>query len=44
MLILFKLINIDKEIKDYIDYWTNKNNSLNFELNLLTIQMHYHAK
>jgi hypothetical protein len=37
-------INVDKEIKDYIDYWTNKNNSLNFELNLLTDFISYFVK
>ena len=37
-------INIDKEIKDYIDYWTNKNNSLDFELNLLEDFISYFIK
>jgi hypothetical protein len=37
-------INIDKEIKDYIDYWINKNNSLNFELNLLEDFISYFIK
>lgn len=37
-------INIDKEIKDYIDYWTNKNNSIDFKLNLLEDFIFYFIK
>jgi len=37
-------ININKEIKDYIDYWTNKNNSINFKLNLLEDFVFYFIK
>jgi hypothetical protein len=37
-------ININKEIKYYIDYWTNKNNSIDFKLNLLEDFVFYFIK
>jgi hypothetical protein len=37
-------INIDKEIKYYIDYWTTKHNSSDFELNLLEDLISYFVK
>ncbi len=39
-----KNININKEIKDYIDYWINKNNITIFSLNLLTDFINYFIK
>lgn len=32
---LTKKINLDKEIKDFIDYWFSKNNTLSFKIDLL---------
>jgi len=39
-----KNININKEIKEYIDYWINKNNIKIFSLNLLTDFINYFIK
>ena len=39
-----KNININKEIKEYIDYWINKNNNTQFSLNLLTDFINYFIK
>ena len=39
-----KNININKEIKEYIDYWINKNNNTQFLLNLLTDFINYFIK
>lgn len=33
--LMIKNINIDKEVKDYIDYWIEKRNVTDFNLNLL---------
>jgi len=37
-------ININKEIKKYIDFWINKNNTSIFSLNLLTDFINYFIK
>jgi hypothetical protein len=39
-----KNININKEIKEYIDSWVNKTNIANFSLNLLTDFISYFIK
>ena len=39
-----KNININKEIKDYIDSWINKKNTTTFSLNLLTDFINYFIK
>lgn len=41
---LNKKINLDKEIKDFIDYWFNKNNIIGFKFNLLFDLQNYLEK
>lgn len=41
---LNKKINLDKEIKDFIDYWFNKNNIIDFKFNLLFDLQNYLEK
>ena len=36
-----KIINMPTEIKDFIDYWVNKNNQNEFKLNLLDDFLHF---
>jgi hypothetical protein len=41
---LNKKINLDKEIKDFIDYWFSKNNNIGFKFNLLLELQNYLEK
>lgn len=41
---LNKKINLDKEIKDFIDYWFTKNNNIGFRFNLLIELQNYLEK
>lgn len=40
----FSKINLDKEIKDFIDYWFDKNNSVGFNFNLFLELINYLEK
>jgi len=41
---LNKKLNLDKEIKDFIDYWFTKNNNIDFKFNLLIELQNYLEK
>lgn len=41
---LNKKVNLDKEIKDFIDYWFTKNNTIGFRFNLLIELQNYLEK
>jgi hypothetical protein len=41
---LNRKINLDKEIKDFIDYWFTKNNIIGFRFNLLFELQNYLEK
>ncbi len=40
----FNKINLDKELKDFIDYWFGKNNSIGFKFNLFFDLINYLEK
>ncbi len=42
--VLTKKINLEKEIKDFIDYWFGKNNTLGFKIDLLSDLENYLEK
>jgi hypothetical protein len=42
--ILTDKINLDKEIKDFVDYWFDKNNSIGFKFDLLVEMINYLEK
>ena len=37
-------LNLDKELKDFIDYWFGKNNSIGFKFNLFFDLINYLEK